>query len=87
MKMKSLEDAMTAKIPDPMFTKEQIERLSGVFDGKERFTPNTVLLDREVLRDILTTMRHALLFIKSRQKMHKDGVRLHEEVIRKLERI
>jgi len=77
---------MTAKYREPMLTKEQIEFLNSAFNDKPTKN-NTISLDEETLDEIIVTLRHAITFITSRQKMHKDGVSLHKELIEKLERM
>ncbi|MDZ7832804.1 MAG: hypothetical protein U5L07_13700 [Desulfobacterales bacterium] len=39
----------------------------------------------EVFDEILNTLKHARVFISSRQKMHPDGIKLHEDLIAYLE--
>jgi hypothetical protein len=39
-----------------------------------------------ILADIIVTMRHARIFIISREKMHPAGVKLYDELLDKLER-
>jgi hypothetical protein len=39
-----------------------------------------------ILADIITTMRHARIFITSREKMHPAGIELYDELLGKLER-
>ena len=38
----------------------------------------------ELLKEAIESLEHAEIFIDSRQKMHKDGVALHQETISKL---
>lgn len=38
-----------------------------------------------ILRDVIVTMRHARIFITSREKMHPTGVQLYDELLAKLE--
>ena len=40
--------------------------------------------DRELLSECLVTLRHADVFICSREKMHPDGRDLYRELVRKL---
>jgi hypothetical protein len=40
----------------------------------------------EVFNDILTVLKHAVIFISSRQKMHEDGIKLHTDLIHYLEK-
>jgi hypothetical protein len=37
-----------------------------------------------ILQDILVTMKHARVFITSREKMHPTGVQLYDELLEKL---
>jgi hypothetical protein len=39
-----------------------------------------------ILADVIITMRHAHVFITSREKMHPTGVKLYQELLEKLER-
>lgn len=41
--------------------------------------------EHELMNDIITTMRHARVFIVSRHKMHPTGVQLYDELLEKLE--
>lgn len=41
---------------------------------------------RQLLAETLTTMRHARVFITSREKMHPTGVELWDELVGKIER-
>lgn len=47
--------------------------------------PNIIKLSPHVLSEIITTLKHAQIFISSRQKMHHDGIKLHEDLITNLE--
>jgi Flp pilus assembly CpaF family ATPase len=38
-----------------------------------------------ILQEIIVTMRHARVFITSREKMHPTGVQLYDELLTKLE--
>lgn len=38
----------------------------------------------DILQDITVTMRHARVFITSREKMHPTGVKLYDELLAKL---
>lgn len=38
------------------------------------------------LSEVITTMRHARVFISSREKMHPTGVELYDELLERLER-
>ena len=40
----------------------------------------------EILTEILSTLEHARIFITSREKMHKDGVKLYDELIDRLKK-
>ena len=39
-----------------------------------------------ILADVIMTMRHARIFITSREKMHPTGIELYDELLGKLER-
>ena len=39
-----------------------------------------------ILQEILVTMKHARIFITSREKMHPTGVELYDELLEKLAR-
>lgn len=38
----------------------------------------------DILKDVIETMRHARVFITSREKMHPTGVQLYDELLAKL---
>jgi len=38
-----------------------------------------------ILQDVIETMRHARVFISSREKMHPTGIQLYDELLAKLE--
>jgi hypothetical protein len=38
-----------------------------------------------ILQEIIVTMRHARIFITTREKMHPTGVQLYDELLTKLE--
>lgn len=44
------------------------------------FTINSIELD-----EIITTLKHALIFISTRQKMHSFGIEEHKKLINDLE--
>ena len=44
-------------------------------------------IDEGIFNDILTTLNHARIFIDSRQRMHRDGVRLYDKLVSLLEPI
>ncbi len=44
-------------------------------------------IDSELLREILVTMRHARVFIGSREKMHPDGQALFNELADRVEEL
>uniref|UniRef100_A0A6M3Y6M5 Uncharacterized protein n=1 Tax=viral metagenome TaxID=1070528 RepID=A0A6M3Y6M5_9ZZZZ len=47
---------------------------------------DTVTLPKKVFDEILVTMAHAQIFIKTRQKMHPDGIALYEELFISLDK-
>ena len=47
--------------------------------------PNVIKLSPHVFNEIITTLKHARIFISTRQKMHPDGIKLHEDLITNLE--
>ena len=47
--------------------------------------PNVIKISPYVFDDILVTMKHALVFIATRQKMHEDGIKLYQKLLRNLE--
>ena len=42
---------------------------------------------KELIPDLLSTLRHARIFITSRQKMHETGIFLYDELITKVEKL
>lgn len=42
-------------------------------------------LPSDDLQDVIVTMRHARVFITSREKMHPTGIQLYDELLAKLE--
>jgi len=44
-------------------------------------------IPEKLFEDIMVTMRHARVFITSREKMHFTGVRLLDELVSSLEEI
>jgi hypothetical protein len=55
-------------------------------DHEAKYLPATVgpLIPREVLADLVDTMRHARIFITTREKMHPTGVELWDDLYKKL---
>jgi len=47
---------------------------------------DTVTLPKRVFDEILVTMAHAQVVIKTRQKMHPDGIALYEELFISLDK-
>lgn len=47
--------------------------------------PNLITINSIELDEIITTLKHAEIFISSRQKMHVDGIKLHKGLRRSLE--
>ncbi len=46
--------------------------------------PNNIIVSKRVIGEVITTMKHARIFIASRQKMHPTGVKLYAELIKNL---
>jgi len=40
----------------------------------------------DILADVITTMKHARVFISSREKMHQTGIELYDELLERLTR-
>ena len=47
--------------------------------------PGTVDISGIMLGEIITALKHVRIFISTKQKMHPDGIKLHEELITFLE--
>jgi hypothetical protein len=44
-----------------------------------------VHIHRKVLKDVRDTLRHAKVFIATREKMHPDGQHLYDDVLKSVE--
>jgi hypothetical protein len=42
--------------------------------------------DRDILLECLVTLRHAAVFVRTRQKMHPTGVELYDQLLKDVER-
>jgi hypothetical protein len=42
--------------------------------------------DRDILLECLVTLRHAAVFVRTRQKMHPTGVELYDQLVKDVER-
>ena len=68
---------------EKILPKEIIDSIRGAYLMDDM--PNVIKITPYVLDDIIVTMRHALVFISSRQKMHEDGIKLYQELLSNLE--
>jgi len=44
-------------------------------------------MNKDTLKDVVLTLRHARLFISTRQKMHKSGIELYDELLEQLNKL
>lgn len=51
----------------------------------QQATLNELTTQRALLRDALTTLNHARVFITTREKMHPTGISLYDELVRQIE--
>lgn len=50
-------------------------------DHEAKYLPATIIS----LEDVLTTLKHARVFIASREKMHPIGIELYDELTKRIE--
>ena len=46
-----------------------------------------ITISPHIFKEIITTLKHAQIFISTKQKMHPDGINLHKDLITILEDI
>ena len=76
-------------------TEENIAELKKHLDKMKEANPDLeyrffeqlqeVSIRKELLQEIITTMKHARIFISSREKMHPAGTELYDNLVKKLE--
>jgi hypothetical protein len=61
-------------VDDKKRTIESIQSITHDFQGSKA-------IPQSVINNIISTLKHARIFISSREKMHPDGIKLYDELL------
>ena len=75
-------------------TEENVDELKKHLDKMQKSNPDLeyrffaqlqeISIKKETLQETITTLKHARIFISSREKMHPTGIELYDNLIEKL---